>query len=334
MRLRRYFASIMFFNMEPLQIQNAHDHFFRESMVRIELAKRLLFAFVKVLILKNIDFSTFEIYKGDWIDEKLKESRSDILYRAKLLSQNEYFYFLFEHKSSPDKNTPYQIHRYMHQIWDEHKKQNPFARKLPVVLSIIVYHGKDTWNISNSIKPLFAIIEGAEEYIPDFRSEVIDLSRLNDEMLGDQIELKAFLIALKYSRSPDIFKILPEIIRLLNSESEKNDDYLKVVLLYIGSVIEKSARCEFFEIIRLKHKNGVSYMETIADALREEGRKQERERIQIDADALRKEGEIKGEIKIILEMLADGMSVEKIHKITNFTKEQIEEIQKHGGLSG
>ena len=79
--------------MKPSKIQSAHDHFFRESMSRIEIAKSLLFAFVKTTILKNIDFSSFEIYKGDWIDEKLQESRSDILYRAKLLNQDEVYLF-------------------------------------------------------------------------------------------------------------------------------------------------------------------------------------------------------------------------------------------------
>ena len=66
-------------SMKPSKIQSAHDHFFRESMSRIEIAKSLLFAFVKTIILKSIDFSSFEICKGDWIDEKLQESRSDIL---------------------------------------------------------------------------------------------------------------------------------------------------------------------------------------------------------------------------------------------------------------
>jgi hypothetical protein len=278
--------------MKPSKIQSAHDHFFRESMSRIEIAKALLFVFVKTIILKNIDFSSFEIYKGDWIDEKLQESRSDILYRAKLLNQNEYFYFLFEHKSTQDENTPYQIHRYMQQIWDEHKKQNPSARKMPVILSIIVYHGENAWNVSNSMKPLFAIIEGAEEYVPDFRSEIIDLSGLSVEELSDNVQLKVFLMALKYSRSPEILKVLPVIIRMFNSLGEKDDDYLKVVLLYIGSLVEERRIGEFLKIIRVEHIDGVLYMKTIADALAEKGRKEEREKSHQKEIALQEEIEI------------------------------------------
>jgi hypothetical protein len=119
----------------------------------------------------------------------------------------------------------------MQQIWDEHKSQNPLARKKPVILSIIVYHGENAWNVSNSMKPLFAIIEGTEEYVPDFRSEIIDLSRFNDEELSDNVQLKALLMALKYARRPEILKVLPVIIRMFNSHGERDDDYLKVVLL-------------------------------------------------------------------------------------------------------
>jgi hypothetical protein len=275
--------------MEPPKIKHAHDHFFRESMSRIEIAKSLLFAFIKTIILKGIDFSTFEIYTGDWIDEYLKESRSDILYRAKLLNQDEYIYFLFEHKSTQDKNTPYQIHRYMQQVWDEHKKQNPSSLKVPVVLSIIVYHGKNAWNVSNSFKPLFAIIEGTEEYVPDFRSEIIDLSGLTVEELSENIELKAFLMALKYSRSSEIFKVLAIIIRMFNSLGKRDDDYLKIVLIYIGSLVSKSKIGEFLKIIRVEHVDGAVYMKTIADVLSENARKQEKEKSRQKEAALREE---------------------------------------------
>jgi predicted transposase/invertase (TIGR01784 family) len=130
--------------MELQKLQHAHDRFFRESMARIEIAKRLLFTFLDRVILKNVDFSTFEIAKDDWIDEKFKEHRADILYSAKLLNQNECIFFLFEHKSTRDENTPSQILRYMNQIWVEHKKQDPSTKKMPVVISVIVYHGENS----------------------------------------------------------------------------------------------------------------------------------------------------------------------------------------------
>ena len=80
----------------------------------------------------------------------------------------------------------------MNQIWEEYKKQDPTSKKIPVILPVIVYHGKKPWNISNSVKPLFAITKETEKYVPDFQSEIVDLSLRNDDTLGDQVELKAF----------------------------------------------------------------------------------------------------------------------------------------------
>jgi hypothetical protein len=265
--------------MDRKNRNHIHDHFFRESMARVAIAKGILITFINPLILKRIGFSTFEIVKDDWISEKLNESRSDILYRAKLLNQkNEWIYFLFEHKSgsSSDKNTPYQILHYMSLVWDEFKKQGNSSPKIPVILPVIVYHGKKPWNISNSIKPLFAIIKETEKYVPDFQSEIINLSTLKDVQLGDQVELNAFLMALKYSRRPEILNVLPGIIRSFRSLGRSDDDYLREVLLYLGLLISKNKAHEFLDIIEREHVDGVSYMKTIADALAEEERKKSR----------------------------------------------------------
>ena len=188
----------------------------------------------------------------------------------------------------------------MNQVWDSLKKQDSTSPKMPVIISVIVYHGKKAWNISNSMKPLFAITKEIEKYIPDFESEIVDLSIQNDNELGDQVELKAFLMALKYSRSTEIFKVLPGIIRSFNSLGKSEDDYLREVLLYIGSLIVKSKISEFLKIIEREHIDGVSYMESIADALREEGRKQERKKSQQIKAQLREEiRQIKTEIRVM-----------------------------------
>jgi hypothetical protein len=77
-------------------------------MKQREIALGLVQPFMDPLVLKNITLNSFEIIKDDWVDETLKESRADIRYRTKLLNQNEWINFLFEHKSIRDKKTPSQ----------------------------------------------------------------------------------------------------------------------------------------------------------------------------------------------------------------------------------
>ena len=130
-----------------------------------------------------------------------------------------------------------------------------------------------------------------------------------EEKLGDTVSLQGFFLALKYSRSPEVFRVLAKIIRLFNDQEKSGNDYLKVILMYIGAVIPRDGMDEFLAIIRKEHHEGVSYMETVADALREEGW-------------------IKGRVEDAKNMLDRGMSVELIHEITGLPVEEIEKLRK------
>jgi len=90
----------------------------------------------------HIDWETLEIVKDDWIDQRLKEHRSDVLYRFKLLKNDQWVYLLFEHKSTPDKKIHKKLFRYIIEIWALHEKQQDETfNRLPVVIPIIVYNG-------------------------------------------------------------------------------------------------------------------------------------------------------------------------------------------------
>lgn len=230
-------------------------------------------------------------------------------------------------------------------------KQDEFFELLPVVIPIIAYHGKTPCNFANSIKSLFAIIEEIEGFVPDFRKCILDISVFELEIIEDS-GLKMLLMALKYSRRPDILGVLPQIIRISEKvQSSSNDyDYLKVVLTYLGSVINRSAIDEFWRIIVKEHIGGEAYMETIADALREEDRlkrkKIEKEIIvlrkeikqksteleQKSADLEQKDNEIKQKeelmYQIIQRMLKKKIDLQSIREITGLSIERIELIKK------
>jgi hypothetical protein len=89
-----------------IKINNAHDFFFRESLQDIEIARQLALLTVPSSIQDHIDWETLEIVNKIWVDENLKEYRSDAIYRAKTLRDGQWAYLLFEHKSTSDKSPP------------------------------------------------------------------------------------------------------------------------------------------------------------------------------------------------------------------------------------
>ena len=318
-------------------IQSVHDHFFRESMQYIEIGYGITKAILPLSIQYRIDWDTLEIAKGDWIDRRLKEHRSDVLYRARILDNNQWVNFLFEHKSKPDKKTHKQLLRYIVESWDLHEQQEPSCELLPDVLSIIVYHGTTPWKIANSIKPLIAIIEETQDCVPDFRAYLFDLSAFDLGQIADS-RLKMFLLALKYGKTVDILGILPQIIKISEKidGSGNGDAYLGVLLIYLGSVIKSSDKDKFLQIITKEHRDGGVYMETIADALR----KEERLRREKEVAALRKKleqqkNEIEQQIEqkdtalheIVQKMLRRDMNFQMIGEITGLSYEEIKQIK-------
>jgi len=223
---------------------------------------------------------------------------------------------------------------------------------------------------------LFAILKEVKKYIPDFRSCILDLSVFKPELINDsplsvadcceglgppsvagycggRCKFKMLLLALKYSRSPDILRTLPQIIRISEKIPGGDYDYLKVVLTYLASVINND---QFWKIVAKEHSGGEIYMETIADLLREEERlkrekiertlrkeiEQNKQKIE-QKDTVIEQNKQKIEQKnavikqisienkerfyhIIQRMLKKGMSWKTIREITGFSNEEIEHI--------
>jgi len=328
-----------------VKINNAHDLFFRESLQDIEIARDLALLTVPLPIQKQIDWKTLEIVNKIWVDENLKEHRSDAIYRAKLLEDDQWVYLLFEHKSTLDKRVQIQLLRYIVEIWEQHEKQKWPGKLLPLVIPIVVCHCNRICIFNNSVKEMVAIIKGIEDVVPDFSFFKLDLWLFEPDKIKDG-KLKIFLMALKYSRSPEVLSALRQIIRKVEEVKEvKKEDYnyLDVVLLYLGSVIEESLYEQYCRIIALEHSGGEKYMGTIADKLRREERlkREKAERIatelrkeieQKDSEMEKKEEQLEKKdeqlYQMVKRMLEKGLDFQFIREITGLSIEKIEQIKK------
>jgi hypothetical protein len=92
------------------------------------------------------------------------DRHSDLLYAARISGREALIYFLWEHKSDPESFAPLQVMRYMVHIWDLHlaslpKKQRGEMRGLPVIVPIVLHHGRDG---TRALTALFRYILGPE----------------------------------------------------------------------------------------------------------------------------------------------------------------------------
>ena len=222
------------------ELRNPHDLFFRETFSRLEVAKDFMANYLPKDVTAVLDFSTLELQKDSFIDADLKEHFSDLLYRLQLRDGSEAnVYLLLEHKSSPDVQVALQLLRYMVRHWERAQREK--IRPLPPVIPIVVYHGRERWEISENFVGLFEGPEALRPYWPDFRYELQDLSRYSIEDVRGGIILRVVSMLLMSIFDPKLSERLPGIFRLLNEwDDEKSAlELLETALRYLSATAKE-----------------------------------------------------------------------------------------------
>jgi len=127
-----------------MKIHQPHDKLFKETFGDVEVAQDFLQHYLPSVLLEVIDVTSSEMLNDSFIEEKLRDSRSDLLYEAIIDGEKAYIYFLFEHKIYPTQGIALQLLRYFSEIWKrEVDKIN--ADMLPLIVTLVIYHGESRW---------------------------------------------------------------------------------------------------------------------------------------------------------------------------------------------
>lgn len=132
-------------------------------------------------IVAGLDFSTMNLVDSSFISPELAETFSDVVYRVRSVEHELYVTFLFEHKSAPDKFTGLQVTQYIIDLW---RQALQATNQLPVVVPIVFYHGRTSWNYPTNMRELISDYKKLavfyQEGLPILRHQLIDL-RTQDE---------------------------------------------------------------------------------------------------------------------------------------------------------
>lgn len=256
------------------KIQNSHDSLFKETWSNKNNAKAFLENYLPQKVLNVINIDSLEICKDTFIENDLKNYYSDMLYKVNFGDTPGYVYFLFEHKSYPDKLVHLQILEYMTKIWRLDLKQSK-RKKLSIIVPLLLYHGPQKWKVKEDFS---SIMEGPvdimAEYIPDFRYVLYDLSQYSDDDIKGTITARVVMLIFKHIFEKDFAQKLPEIFSLLKDLSEKETglQYFETLIKYIFSNVEDITTEQFQTIVSntLSEDKGGMIM-TLAERLRNEG---------------------------------------------------------------
>ena len=159
------------------EITQPHDHFFRRTFSDPDIVEDILFNNLPQIATHLVPGSLGNTGES-FVTPELREYVSDMLYRAQLKrGTGAYLYLLFEHKSHPEPRVAFDLLRYMVRIWERIRDQGA-SERLPHVIPIVFYHGKERWNGDTNFAGLFEQIEELREYVPTFEYCLYDLSQL------------------------------------------------------------------------------------------------------------------------------------------------------------
>jgi predicted transposase/invertase (TIGR01784 family) len=316
-----------------MKIQNPHDKFFKETFSNVEVARDFIKNYLPENILKIIDLETLELQKDSFINEELQEVFSDMLFQVAINKQEGYVYFLFEHKSYPSKGVAFQLLNYMVRIWEQ-KIKKELDQKIPVVIPLVVYHGKDQWKIKTSLGEMIRgyeeLPEDVRRFIPNYQYLLYDLSTFSDQEIKGEARLRILLSVFRdifKNNSDELLKVVYNATLALDEleDQETGIEYFETFMRYVfnaGPQLTKDELEKMIHQIDVNYPKGSEMTMTLAEVLRKEG-------YEDGIEQGIEKGETKALVKTVMKLLTKKFGVlpadyrEKIGQLDVFTLEMI-----------
>ncbi len=260
-------------------VKNPHDAMVKVAFRKIELARSFFRKYLPRRIAELLDLDILEIRNGSYVDEKLRDRHSDIVYGTRIKKTEAFLYLLFEHQSAPDRFFVFRLLCYIVNLWREYLDQNPKAKTLPVVIPLLLYHGKEKWNAPDRMWKLLDGGENFREYVPDFSFELYSLADYEDESLlvGDFMALGVVLYLMKHIFDRDFGEVFVKAMKYLANIRDKRTqlEFLELALRYAYHARndEKAAVHNYIErgIEQINEKDARRLAMSVAEQIRQEG---------------------------------------------------------------
>lgn len=296
----------MIVELTPLKINNPHDKAFKSAMSDTRVAREFFELYLPEKIKKLVNLSVLQLQQNTFIDEKLKKTETDLLYKTQFNLKNEqpgYLYLLTEHQSIPDRWLPLRLLRYLCSVFELHRQQNPHDKYLPPVVPLIFYTGQSRYTFSTDCFDLFGDYAALARNLLIGPYPLVELNKISDDEILSHPWSGLLELVMKHAKQRDFLDCLKRafehFIQPLLQESG-TDNYITGMLKYSLIQGEVTDLDQCLEIMReLPDKMGKEIM-TIAELLHQRGLEQG---IQQGVQQGMQQGMQQGEALILIEQL-------------------------------
>ena len=264
--------------MTEKEIVHPHDRYFKEQFGKLEFARSFFQAYLPAELLKRIDWRDFRLTPGDFVQKALRNRKSDILYQTMISDRKGYFYLHLEHQRKSDPEMAFRIIIYMVNIWEQHRRQYPTEKTIPLIIPMVLYQGKSNWTAPLSLHDVLNVPDYLKPYVPQFSYILTDLSNVTDEEIKGEGFVQLALQIMKYVDSPDVMHLLENLLPLLMElfKSKTGLEYIESMLYYLSETsenLEKDKVIRFFNELPLD-KSKKEIIMTLAEQWKQEGKQE------------------------------------------------------------
>jgi predicted transposase/invertase (TIGR01784 family) len=218
-----------------------HDAFFKHCLTNPELALEYLQMHLPQELQNELDFSNLKIEQESFVDTSLKKQVSDILFSCNTKKgKRAQAYLLCESQSTQDYFMSFRLTSYAFAIADRHFKQNPRAKKFPMIYHITIYNGKRKHTAPRALHKLFEYPDIAKKVLCD-DYHLIDLNKFSDEDLREKKFAGSMMFFMKHIFDADVKDLLKQKSDCLKEVALKTGglDFLTSVLKKISSKLKR-----------------------------------------------------------------------------------------------
>jgi len=304
-------------------INNVHDKMFRKTFGNLKNSRGFLSIALPKPLQNAIDLSELEIDDSQYVDDRFKDSFSDIVVKAKMKSRSNQshtlpvdIYFLFEHKCYKDKAIFIQLLLYMYLMWQKDLDENKPPR---VIIPLVFYHGKESWDIPHSFKDQFDVSDEVKGFLMDFRYVLFDTKNWDfDDERNAEMKDNVFLLtslALMKSAFNDDLESMIEIFKFWHQMGFVSN--LDKVLFFLAYITETKDinQDQLKKILEESKIDGGEIMPTLAQRWRDEGRQEGWQK-----------GEKEGKMMTAKELIKRGVDINIIADATGFSIDELEKL--------
>jgi hypothetical protein len=209
------------------KINTEHDIGYKSLLRNKKTFIEFLRDFVKKDWVKTIKEEDLILVDKEFIAKDYTEKESDIIYKVNIEGKEIILYILLELQSKVDFTMPIRLFTYMGEIWrneisnTEEKIVKRKGYKLPAIVPIVLYNGKNKWTAVRSFKEMQSGYELFEENVVDFKYLFYDVNRMKEEELMEVSSLISAVFSLDQSdmEIDEIIKRLKRIGKFINRKS-------------------------------------------------------------------------------------------------------------------